>query len=70
MAQVEKLYLQVMLPVSIIMIAAIVAFNVALERRIQAKVTTINQKIKSTFQFSNLDTHVRVTLGDTTKNKF
>ena len=40
MAQVEKLYLQVMLPVSLIMIAAILAFNVALERRIQAKVTT------------------------------
>jgi len=37
MAQVERLYLKVMLPVSLLMLAAISAFNIALERRIQAK---------------------------------
>ena len=39
MAQVERLYLRVMLPVSLLVLAAILAFNVAVERRIQAKVT-------------------------------
>ena len=40
MAQVERLYLRVMLPISLLVLAAILAFNVAVERRIQAKVTS------------------------------
>ena len=44
MAQVERLYLRVMLPVSLLMLAAILAFNIAVERRIQAKVTSEAKK--------------------------
>ena len=38
MPQVERLYLQVMLPVSLLVLAAILTFNVAVEKRIKAKV--------------------------------
>ena len=38
MAQVERLYLMVMLPVCLFMLVAISAFNIALESRMQAKV--------------------------------
>jgi len=38
MASVERLYLKVMLPVTLLILAAIFAFNLDLEKRIQAKV--------------------------------